>query len=372
VISQLTIHNFKCFVEQTLVFAPLTLLVGANAAGKSSTIQSLLLLRQSHLPGALNEGKLLLNGRLVNLGTIEDAFNRDTDGDELNLALRTADGTDYIFQFPYRKGETDSYTMIGAPLRYEAAALNLFLSDFNYLNAERIGPRLLYPRSEDERTPYDVGVRGEYAAHVLGRFANQPIRNDALAYRNPETGEADSRLLGNQTRYWMREIIPNFEFEATPLLQADQVQILFGNRGPNDLFRPTNIGFGLIYTLPIIVAALVAPAGSLLIVENPEAHLHPASQSAIGRFLARVAAAGVQVVVETHSDHVLNGIRVATNKGAWGTSLPAEQVSIQYFIAGNREQPQRVIEPRLYPGGGITPWPEGFFDQFDKDLMDLL
>ena len=167
-----------------------------------------------------------------------------------------------------------------------------------------------------------------------------------------------------QTRYWMRTIIPEFDIEFTELTSADQIQVML-KTGTRGFVRPTNIGFGIIYTLPIIVAALVAPAGSMLIVENPEAHLHPAGQSKMGLFLSRAAAAGVQIVVETHSDHVLNGIRRAVRSKV----LDADQVALLFFSAS--EGASHVGPLKIYPSGGIDPRPPGFFDQAEQDMMEL-
>ena len=61
--------------------------------------------------------------------------------------------------------------------------------------------------------------------------------------------------------------------------------------------------------MPILVNGLVAQKGSIFIVENPEAHLHPKAQSNIGLFLGYLAMQGLNVVIETHSEHVINGIR---------------------------------------------------------------
>jgi predicted ATPase len=359
-IRELRLQNFKCFADTTLTFAPLTLLAGANAAGKSTTIQSLLLLRQSHLRGALGRGELLLNGTLASVGTARDVLNQA--GTSGAISFEIADSAGRIGHFPFRfdREQRDSYVLNadGRP-RYETE-INLFTPQFNYLNAERIGPRLLYPMAELRGDSIDVGVHGEYAAHVLARYRDELIICTDLALRNEEAGEV-SRTVEAQTRYWMRTFIPDFDIQIDELTAADQVQVML-RTGSREFVRPTNIGFGIIYTLPIVVAALVAPAGSLLIVENPEAHLHPASQSKIGMFLARAAAAGIQVIIETHSDHVLNGIRRSVRSAI----LSPQQVSIIFFSgAGQIEQPQ------IYIDGGIDPWPDGFFDQIEKDLREL-
>jgi predicted ATPase len=116
------------------------------------------------------------------------------------------------------------------------------------------------------------------------------------------------------------------------------------------------------YALPIIVAGLLTLPGDMLLVENPEAHLHPAGQSKLGRFLANVAGNGTQVVVETHSDHVLNGARLAI---AQDNSLPASDMIVNYF---DHDGP---ISININDRGELDHWPTGFFDQIEADLGGL-
>jgi predicted ATPase len=135
-----------------------------------------------------------------------------------------------------------------------------------------------------------------------------------------------------------------------------------------DWVRAPNMGFGLSYSLPVVVAGLVAPQrDALLIVENPEAHLHPAGQSRMGTFLATVAATGVQVLVETHSDHVLNGIRRAI--GEHGV-LPSSDALVHFFDAKEDGEPQNTAL-RFSSSGGLNEWPKRFFDQYQVDVAAL-
>jgi predicted ATPase len=359
-INSLRIQEYKCFSDQTLPLGALTLLAGANATGKSTVIQSLLLLRQSHLRGTLAHGELLLNGPLVNVGTALDAVNETAATNTVAFTLIDNDGREQRFVFDYHRGEGASYTLRGVPgVSYDTNHC-LFAPRFNYLHAERVGPRVLYPMSEMIEDLRDVGIHGEYTAHCLERFGSTSIPNPDLVHSE----STSSHLLFDQTRYWMSEIVPDLDIDLKAITEADQMRI--GLKTSTGRFlRPTNIGFGIIYTLPVIVAALLSPPGSLLIVENPEAHLHPASQSRIGRFLARGAAAGVQVIIETHSDHVLNGIRRAVRGGV----MTSEEVSLLFF--SNSSGGAQVSNLQIYPSGGIDPWPEGFFDQMEKDLMEL-
>jgi predicted ATPase len=135
-------------------------------------------------------------------------------------------------------------------------------------------------------------------------------------------------------------------------------------RTGEDWIKPTNMGFGITYALPVVLAGLSGCKEGLLVVENPEAHLHPSGQSQMGIFLARMAAAGLQVIVETHSDHVLNGIRRAVGEQK---VLLHTDVVVHYFDVETPE-PQALS---ISPNGAISSWPRGFFDQFQIDVAAL-
>jgi CRISPR-associated Cas5-like protein len=130
--------------------------------------------------------------------------------------------------------------------------------------------------------------------------------------------------------------------------------------------RPANVGYGQTYAFPILVALLAAEPGDIVVIDSPEAHLHPQAQSRIGRMLAIFAAAGIQLIVETHSDHVLNGIRLAVRDKV----LPPTDLSLLFF-AGSSLEGHGVTNPRIDIEGRINEWPDGFFDQGDKDIAQL-
>jgi predicted ATPase len=107
---------------------------------------------------------------------------------------------------------------------------------------------------------------------------------------------------------------------------------------------------------------------SLLLIENPEAHLHPRGQALLGRLCALAASGGAQVLVETHSDHILNGIRLAVKRG----ELDAASTIMHFF-----DRVPNVLQPRLStvevsPDGMIDQWPTGFFDQWEHSIEELL
>ncbi|MEI7894104.1 MAG: DUF3696 domain-containing protein [Myxococcales bacterium] len=185
-----------------------------------------------------------------------------------------------------------------------------------------------------------------------------------------------ARLLPQVTA-WMGEISPGVRLETQAFADLSLARLSFSfvaGGATSRPLRPTSVGFGLSYTLPVVVALLSAPAGSLVLVENPEAHLHPRGQAAMGDLVVRAAAAGVQVIVETHSDHVLNGVRIAVKEGRAGP----EHVGFHFFrrATETRDGDTRLVHvvdsPCIDTDGRIDCWPAGFFDQYDLSLEKLL
>jgi predicted ATPase len=129
------------------------------------------------------------------------------------------------------------------------------------------------------------------------------------------------------------------------------------------------MGFGITYALPIILAGLVAVEGGILVVENPEAHLHPAGQSRMGVFLAWLAGKGVQVIVETHSDHILNGMRRAIAQHSY---ISADSSILHFFSQSEDDEfGTNSVPLRFEANGSVSSWPKGFFDQYQIDVATL-
>jgi predicted ATPase len=187
---------------------------------------------------------------------------------------------------------------------------------------------------------------------------------------------APTDFLPDVTAAWLQLLSPGVRPIANLIELADSAALRFEYKGYSDIqrdiethpHRPSNVGFGLTYILPIIVACLSADRGSLLLLENPEAHLHPRGQAALGLLLSLCAADGVQIIVETHSDHVLNGIRLAAKK----KDILAEKVMVHYFSRTVETGISVFDTPVLQENGRFSHWPEGFFDEWGNALDELL
>jgi len=368
-LRSLRLKNFKPFEDQFLEFRPLTLLSGLNATGKSSVIQSLLLLRQSYKKRLLPLIALELNGELTRIGTAKDALFEGAKEDKISFEIVLVDKSKATWHFNYNR-EADVLDLASPPVPQKAFKSNL-LSDkfFRYLQAERIGPRTSFETADFlVRQHWQLGTRGEYTAHFLSLFEREDIPNQYLSQP-----EAKSLNLKDQVEAWMGEVSPGTRIDITSHSGMDLVSLQYsfvmGNQVSNN-YRATNVGFGITYTLPIIVAILSSYRSTLIIIENPEAHLHPKGQAKMGELFALAASCGVQVVIETHSDHVLNGIRLAVHGG----KLDPKNVQLHFFQRQEKEGQvfTEVVSPHIDRNGRIEPWPDNFFDEWDKSLEALL
>nr|WSY52705.1 DUF3696 domain-containing protein [Streptomyces sp. NBC_00886] len=361
-ITSLGIRYFKRFAEASFRLRPLTVLTGLNGTGKSTTIQTLLLVRQ--LADAPGRRVVQLNGPYgLALGEAHEVLHPSAPDSTIEFEL-SGDGADvpsvHRFVVP---DEQALYLEVAEGGGSTLPELRGEGSAFTYLCAERLGPRDQLGVSAEDPELIGVGVQGEYTAQVLALHETRSVRPPMLHPTTQETHNVTT--LRTQVETWASDIIRPIKITAQwpPGITASTIR--FQEPGLlNEPIRPTNMGFGFSYALPVIVAGLLARPGDLLIVENPEAHLHPGGQSKLGRFLARVAGAGVQVIVETHSDHVLNGARLAV---AEERVIEPEDAIVHYF----GEEEVGSVPIGFTEKGELTEWPQGFFDQIERDLGRL-
>jgi len=370
-ISQIDLRHFKCFEQLRLPLAPLTLLSGSNASGKSSVLQALVLLHQTMREHEWST-RLMLNGSAIHLGTVADVVDKVHGRQTFDIGLMDA-GVTFHWTFAGERAEmsmsVEHVAVDGKQIHRPESLHHLFTKDtsksaqslsnrlcgLTYITAERVGPREVYT-FEDRQIASVVGPAGEHAVSVLHWGRDEHVI-DELALGDV----VPTRLRQVEAR--MATFFPGCGLVVQQVPQANAVTLGLRTSDDTDFHRPIHVGFGLTQVLPIVVAALSAKMEDILLIENPEVHLHPAGQALMGQFLADVARAGVQVIVETHSDHVLNGIR----RSVRAKRITPQQVSIHFFRLRSAETAQ-VISPQLDSSGNIDTWPDGFFDQFDKDM----
>ena len=304
-----------------------------------------------------------LNGPFgLELGTADDVLNWDS---KFPITVSLTDQADksHTWKF-FADGEGDLYLAFERPAEVLYAFSN-GARHFTYLSAERLGPRAHFRASSVPADEVEVGVHGERSAHVLDVLGDRPRPFEDRAH--PEADADQPPLLKYDVERWLAEIARRTEIFATRYPGSSLTQLKF--KSGADAVTAPNMGFGLTYVLPIILGGLLAGRGSFFIVENPEAHLHPRGQSRIGMFLAWLASKGVQVLIETHSDHVINGIRLAIADRQY---LPSNKAVLHFFGAEDDVPGAKTSESLLFrDDGSISHWPKGFFDQYQLDVASL-
>ncbi len=371
-ITKLKIGDFKAHHNTELPFAPLTLLTGVNSSGKTSVLQALLLLRQSFSKNRLHKG-LDLNAPLCDIGKGKDALYQASEKEIISFIIEMKEKS-LSFSFNARDKYESTFIPCYEPIDItdKWGEIALFNRNFQYLSSSRWANLNQYPIDtfavETERQLSLEYGQGELVGHFLSYYGESrdfDIESDLLLH--PST--SSTKLLA-QTIAWEQEISPRVTLR--PIQKDDKVSIEYGyagggNSNPLEKLQSKNVGFGISYSLSIVVALLSAKPGALLLIENPEAHLHPRGQSKLAELIALVAQSGVQVVVETHSDHLFNGIlkAVAQNK------IEKENVKV-HFLELDESNVSIHTEINFSKNGRILNPQKGFFDQFDDDLDALL
>lgn len=389
-IRELHIQNFKCFQEKkTFEFSKLNLLTGINGRGKSSLLQSILLLSQS-VDNINFKECLVLNGKHIDLGNFDDIKNSETtQSDEICINL-VFDQLSAEFLFSKNENDNMSANVKGQINVYKPTIGHLdfektqqlkdedlvkssqeiqesippknflyfdLISKIHYISADRLGP-VKYVDKISFSDFISVGSRGEFSLNVLAK-ADLPLVYDRLYLG------VDSKSVIQQTQEWLSYILEGAKIDIKGRDNDSSIlYMLINNKNNSYKYKPTNVGFGYSYVLPLIVSGLIAQKGEILIIENPEAHLHPRAQSRIAEFFSKVASCGVQVFIESHSEHILNGLRVSALNPV--IDINNKELTIQYFNE-SFDSDKLVMDEK----GKIPNWPNGFFDQQELDLAEI-
>lgn len=360
-ITGLTIEGFKRFRSERFEFAPLTVLTGLNGAGKTSMLQAVLLSAEG---SARSAQTLSLNGPFkMELGTAEDVLNWESSS-PIRIRLEQAGKESVEWRFAVPEEEA-LYLDIEARPSSLPKAFSGIPRAFTYLSAERLGPRGISVASPLPEAELEVGSQGEFCAHVLSVLGDRLIAS--LERSHPLYATPAPRLLKYEVEQWLSEIARPIEVTGERMAGSAVAQLRLRTPG-SSWVRSTNMGFGISYALPIVLAGLIAEPGGVMLVENPEAHLHPAGQSRMGIFLAWLAQRGVQIVVETHSDHLVNGIRRAIAEYGY---LEATNAVVHWFGEDDDWDEPKHNTLSISADGSLSEWPDGFFDQYQIDVAAL-
>ncbi len=362
-IEKILLKNFKCHNHFEMELKRLNILTGSNAAGKSSLVQSILLAFKSW---ENCEKKQVNTNKVfgVNLGIPISIVSEDLEEKDIEIGLFT-DGIANRLVLGLPKDNEEIYFNI---INYEEIVerkthdCNLDKLRLFFLNAERQGPRIV--SVIQDIVPFSVGNTGENTGYILSEMDKFQKLSGHFKLPKDLRIAAIDRFSAN-CEEWLNFVIPQTKLQYSVDIERNITTLKMQNQG--EFHLPVATGFGITYVLPIIVQALAASVitNSILIIENPEAHLHPLSQSRLGKFLALVSANGVQIILETHSEHIVDGCRI---QAARETMCSDAQV----LFFEKKENTSMCNRIEIMNNGELEGWPEGFFDQKRQDLRELL
>lgn len=366
-IVSLEIRNFKCFKNaQKFPLSKVNLFTGYNGRGKSTVLQSLLLLAQS-LYDNRNLRKLMVNGIFCNLGIFEDLVNFQSDDKSIHFTIESdLPDAPHKVELSYEENSARSGKMNGLVVdnlsmfetRQDLAGnsvstmktlgnyppeIHKLFDNFQFVSADRMGPTPFEPKHDlFDNNP--VGNTGEYKLNVI-----------------------TERHIEEQLSESIQRIMDGGAMTVDGGDKANEVlKLFFSTLDASRQVKAINSGFGYSYIIPILLSVLTQKDGCLFI-ENPEAHLHPCAQSRLMKELIRLARMqNIQLFVETHSEHIVNAMRLCILEKGYD-EFTNKDVMLYFF-----DKDLSVRQLQVEPNAQIPMWPTGFFDQAERDAATIL
>jgi predicted ATPase len=426
-LKHLTIENFKAWKKADMRLAPLTGLFGANSSGKTSILQFLLMLKQT--VESPDESLVLnLKGNYVDLGTFYDIISEHDLKNELVFKI---DWLDKVFKssslsnpdklsFNCRINEFNnnlkalnvshslnnvSYEIIDKHdsdkkkeiVIHDSHGIERMNDIFEFVKFYDIRKNVnvtIYNKRRDPISFMSLVVFFEHLfkqIHYLGPLREPPKRvyqwggerRSLLGNRGEFVIEA---ILGAQERgediehegkkysldaylaFWLRELGLIQDFQIAPITEGGrwyEVKVRLTAKSPYVLL--TDIGFGVSQILPVLTLCFFTPKGSILLIEQPEIHLHPRVQAGLADvFIDAIEKRGVQIILESHSEHLLRRLQRRIAEGTYNSDNAA-----LYFCNKNEEGYSDLQTLDLDAFGNIKNWPDNFFGDEMNEMFQM-
>ncbi len=362
-LTRLVLENFKCFNRADITFKPLTILTGTNSSGKSSVIQAILM-----SIAFANRATPLLKYELRDYGFQSFTELRTQSADENRISLKL-EGDNRINNIELLRGDSGEVKVSLVGLAATGVQLEReFEDNLFYLSANRFGAQSTASVFNDLK----VGSDGQAILGTFNKLKESPVDPKLINH------DASSSKLSVQVAYWLSRITGTHIEAQTEQISSTLVKPFFKVRdsegeglGNTSVERsPFNVGAGNSYLLKLIVMCLITKPDDVLLIENPEIHLHPKAQAGVGEFLAFVASRGVQIIAETHCEHLINQIRYDVREG----KISSNDVIVHYKPSVKEEFKTILINQNGHfemSSGDEMDFPSGFFDATLDKLLEI-
>lgn len=347
-LTQVNIKNFKSIQDESLKLAPLTILTGTNSSGKSSVIQAIMLM----IMNSAESNQFSMESLLRHVSEFKTIRNKRTNAKSVEINLHDTDMKFHrvIFQGDDVVKESDE-------LYYYEYNKYKNAPELLYLNANRLGAQDFVPSSNRR-----VGEQGEFIFSTFEKIKTDIVEESLIKFE-------DSKTISFQVAEWL-SYITGTSSELKTEKMGEQVNIYFTIKDLEGDVSPFNLGAGMSYISKVIIICLMAKKGDLVILENPEVQLHPKAQAHLGEFLSFIAQGGVQLIVETHCEHLLNKIAYQI----FDDKFSSEDLVIHYKSDVESNFSTLLIDENgnyTNSDGLITSFPSGFFDATLNDLLSM-
>lgn len=267
-----------------------------------------------------------------------------------NMSITRQIESDKTIRHPWESSDQEELDQTGR-------TLGNIIEQIQYL-----GPLREEPKRANEATTYyleSVGPRGEDTVAVIRNHAHVPVSVPLPANSTPT-----STSLIEALRAWVAHLGLVQDVETENLAELG-LALKVKPHGMDDKLPLTSVGVGVSQLLPVLVLCLLSKPGSVILLEQPELHLHPALQQRLADFFIAMSRSGRQLIVETHSEYMLSRLRRRIAED------PDDQLlDLAKVIFAERDQTTGLSTFRnidLTPYGNMTEWPRGFFDQASED-----
>ncbi|MDQ5921187.1 MAG: hypothetical protein QG673_1243 [Pseudomonadota bacterium] len=348
-IKNIHIKGFKCFDNEKIDFSNLTVITGPNSSGKSSLIQAVLI-NLNHTNFTEQE----VTAYLDSLGDFIDLKNKNTNPDKFSIDIELSGGKVLSYFEDGMLSRLNTILLLGTNSN------NNNLSSC-YLSANR-QPITEISTGINFVEGMSCGIYAQYISNYYYFYNSEEIQDKELIHKN-----SNANTLEAQVNYWLSYICDTeLSFlvdKVTSTVYKSYYKI------NNQEYKPQNLGAGISYLIAILTKALLMTkmVQEVFIIENPEIHLHPKSQARLAEFFAFVARTGRQIIIETHSEHLVSKLRYCVYK----KQIDSSQVIIQY------RQPDKFERIEILPNGkvinemGEHSFPRGFFDATLDNIFEI-
>lgn len=300
-LRQIKLQNFKCFKKVNINLKNFNVVCGPNSSGKTTINQSILLHLQNN---RIDKEHFITNGKYVHFDDYAEIKNSTTSSDK-----------SVVIELLNNKNRKRKI-IISSEDDGKKIKCKEYVSEFDmldeknifYLSANRIGPEDVYNKFTNEL----IEQYGQNAIGFLAKYQNQPIDEKYAFIKSPTK---DYQFI-KEINYWLHEIVEE-QVHVTELSRTDKSTATYSHEINPLEVRNKNTGSGVSYVIAIIVmtfslAIKENTENPLIIIENPEIHLHPLGQIKLMTFL-KFMSQFCQIILETHSDHIIKNFLQYTN-----------------------------------------------------------